>query len=983
MRNNDPFADLIRSLEENLEREGDWTPPETPRRPVATGGGNPRRWLWVIIPILLFILLSRGLGFYANWFWYDSLGLTSVFLTRIWASFGLFAAGALIFWFFLAFNMLLAQRLEPRGLADTALDQFADAIGVRVRTLLLGGAALLAIFVGFSTADVWESVLVYLNQGTFNLVDPIFNRDISFFMFTLPIWQWLRTWLMVMGVVTLLATALVAGVGLRGWNIRTPVLAHLSALGAFILLLVAWQYRLDAYQLVYADRGVVAGAGYTDVNAQLPAYNLLAIITLITAVLLLVTAFLRRTWRMIVAVLVVWVLVAILAGSVYPGFVQRFRVSPNELNLERPYIANNIEFTRIAFGLDQIAVQPYDASRQLTAQGLLDEPETVRNIRLWDYRPLLQTYSQVQALTQYYEFNDVDVDRYTIDGEVQQVMIAARELAPERLNQNAQTWINRRLFYTHGYGVAASPVAKITRDGLPEFLLKDLPIQGSIPVTQPQIYFGERTNDYVIARTNEPEFDYPSGERNVTTSFEANTGITMSLGARLLFALHFADINLLLNQDINPDSQLLWRRNIMERIQEVAPFLLFDSDPYVVVGGDGRLYWIVDAYTMSDRFPYSEPISAAFGESTNQPVRLNYIRNSVKIVTSAYDGTMQFYVMDENEPIIAAYSRIFPALFAPFSAMPDDLKAHIRYPEDLFRVEASVYRIYHMTEVNQFYNKEDVWAWPEEFYENQLAPMEPYYVLMQLPDSEELDYVQILPFTPANRENMTAWLAAQSDPDNYGQKLVYEFGKDSLVYGPKQIEARIDQDPIISEQLTLWGQQGSNVIRGNLLVIPIGGSLLYVEPLYLQAVNGRIPELKRVILATSDRVVMAENLGLALAQLFGRDVLADANLADLAAGAPSTLPDTETAPASGDDGAAPTEAANLEVLIARANTQYNQAQTYLRDGDWAGYGEAIEALRVTLEQLATLTGVPTAPTPAPTLEAAPTPAAEATPAAEG
>ncbi len=474
-----------------------------------------------------------------------------------------------------------------------------------------------------------------------------------------------------------------------------------------------------------------------------------------------------------------------------------------------------------------------------------------------------------------------------------------------------------------------------------------------------------------LPRTNEPEFDYPSGERNVTTSFEANTGIHMSLGARLLFALHFADINLLLNQDINPDSQLLWRRNIMERIQEVAPFLLFDSDPYVVVGGDGRLYWIVDAYTVSDRFPYSEPIAAAFGEPANRTVQLNYIRNPVKIVTSAYDGTMQFYVMDESEPIIAAYTRIFPALFTPFSAMPEALKAHIRYPEDLFRVEASVYRIYHMTDVNQFYNKEDVWAWPEEFFENQLTPMEPYYVLMQLPDSEELDYVQILPFTPANRENMTAWLAAQSDPDAYGQKLVYEFGKDSLVYGPKQIEARIDQDPIISEQLTLWGQQGSNVIRGNLLVIPIGGSLLYVEPLYLQAVNGRIPELKRVILATSDRVVMAENLGLALAQLFGRDILADANLADLAAGAPPALPGAAATPAAGAEGAAPAEAANLEVLIAHANTQYNQAQTYLRDGNWASYGEAVEALRVTLEQLATLTGVPIAPTPAPTLEATP------------
>ncbi|MCB0135344.1 MAG: UPF0182 family protein, partial [Caldilineaceae bacterium] len=507
-----------------------------------------------------------------------------------------------------------------------------------------------------------------------------------------------------------------------------------------------------------------------DVNAQLPAYNLLTIVTLITAVLLIITAFLRRGWRAIVAVLVAWVAIAFVAGSLYPGFVQRFQVSPNELSLERSFIDENIRFTRLAFGLDDIELASYDASQQLTPQALLTEPETVRNVRLWDYRPLLQTYNQVQALRQYYEFNDVDVDRYIVDGQRRQVMVAARELVADRLNEDAQTWVNRKLVYTHGYGVAMSPVELVTSDGLPEFYVQDLPPRGVIDLTVPQVYFGELTNDYVIGRTNMEEFDFPQGGGNVTTRFSADTGIDMTFWNRLLFALRFADINLVLNQDITSESQLLWRRNIVDRVQTLAPFLQFDQDPYVVVGEDGRLYWIIDAYVTSNRFPYSEPY---FG-------RFNYIRNSVKVVIDAYDGMPTFYVVDPSEPITAAYARIFPALFQPLEAMPEFLLRHIRYPTDLFSVQAEMYRTYHMTDATDFYNKEDLWSWPEEVFYNEPQPMEPYYVLMQLPDSDSLDYMQILPFTPANRENMVAWMAAQSDPDKYGDKLVYNFGKDSL-----------------------------------------------------------------------------------------------------------------------------------------------------------------------------------------------------------
>lgn len=964
MRNNDPFADLIRSLEENLQRgddlrsedddsgnSGGWIPQGPTQQEMPEFNG--RRFLWFLLPILILIFFNRIMTFYTDWFWYDSLDFSSVFFTRIWSQFGLFAAVSVAFWLFLATNVLIARRIEPRGFAGTPFEAISQALRVRISTILLFFGAIVALIVGASASANWEEVLLYLNQGSFNFSDPLFGRDVSFFIFTLPIWQALRSMLFGMTFFTLLATGVVYGVGWRGWNNRRPVLTHLSVLGAFLFLLIAWQYRLDAFNLVYSTRGAVTGAGYTDVHAQLPVYNLLAIVTMLTAILLIVTVYLRSAWRAIVVVLGIWVVIAVVAGNIYPSLVQRFQVSPNELNLERPYIADNIEYTRIAFDLNNVETINYDASAPLTINDIQSEPQTITNIRLWDYRPLLQTYNQIQALRQYYEFTDIDVDRYMIDGDLRQVMLAARELAPENLNTNAQTWVNRRLVYTHGYGVAASPVAQVTSDGLPEFLVQDLPPTGVITITQPQIYFGEKASDYVIARTNEPEFDYPRGEGNETTRFSADTGISMGFGTRLLFAIHFADLNMMLNSDINADSQLLWRRNIVERAQSVAPFLEYDADPYLVIGDDGRLFWFQDAYILDNRFPYSEPIA------TQGLGRFNYMRNAVKVVTNAYDGTMQFYVVDENEPITQAYSQIFPDLFTPLSEMPADLLDNIRYPNDLFTVQAAVFRTYHMTDPVEFYNKEDMWAWPQEIFDNQPQNMEPYYVLMELPDTNELDFIQILPFTPANRENMIAWLAAKNDPDDYGKKLVYEFGKDSLFYGPKQIEARIDQDPTISQQISLWDQAGSNVIRGNLLVIPIGESLIYVEPLYLQAENGQIPELKQVILATANRVVMAENLGLALAELFGSDVLTDAQLAELASGI-----DPEDSNAISVTGA-PTDlaASTVEDLILNANTTYEDAQRSLSNGDWAAYGAQMDNLQQILEQLAATAGIEATPLP--------------------
>ncbi|MCY3903397.1 MAG: UPF0182 family protein [Caldilineaceae bacterium] len=981
MAERNPFNELLESLdeddweqiEEELLQEDNGPPgPAAPRRGGGNGGqgGGGRLLWWLLLPFLALILFNTVLGFYTDWLWYDSLALTSVFFTRIIASLGLFAVGAVGFWLFFVVNVMVARRLNPQGLAETPVMEVIQSIGVRLTPIIVLVGAFFAFFMGTGASSAWEELLLFYNQQPFGRADPIFGRDVSFFLFTLPIWQFLRGWLMTATVITLIATALASGIGWRGWNAPAAVRAHLSLLGALILLLIAWRYRLDALELVYSARGAVFGAGYTDVHAQLPAFTILVFVTIIAAILLLVNVFLRQAWRAIVVVIVGWVAISALAGNVYPNLVQRFQVNPNEFTREREYIAHNIEFTRAAFGLDNIVDENFDAASELTADELLSQPDTIRNIRLWDYRPLLQTYNQVQALRQQYQFTDIDIDRYDVEGERRQLMLSARELIPDQLEQPAQTWVNRKLVYTHGYGVAASPVAEITPDGLPTFVLKDLPVQGILEVTRPQIYFGERTNDYVIVKTETEEFDYPRGEGgNVFTTFEGDTGINIGgFLPRLAFAIQFADINLFISQELNSESELLWRRNILLRTQEVAPFLRFDSDPYIVVGDDGHLYWFLDAYTVSGRFPYSEPTDVG---TRTLPPGFNYIRNPVKVIIDAYTGDMNFYVVEPDEPIAAAYARIFPDLFTSFDEMPDDLRAHIRYPNDLFSIQAGVFRTYQMTEPTDFYNREDVWAWPEEIFDNQSRPMEPYYVLMQLPGNSDLDFIQILPFTPANRENMISWLAAQNDPAKYGEMLVYRFGKDSLVFGPKQIEARIDQDPVISSQLSLWNQQGSQVIRGNLLVIPIGESLLYVEPLYLQAATGKIPELKRVILATSERVIMAENLGLALAEQFGRDVLSDEKLAELALSAggrtTSVLP-PESAPAEKVDLGGST----LEELILEANSRYSLAQNALMAGNWAAYGAELDALQQVLERMMEVSGVSTeeAPQPVPTPTAA-------------
>jgi uncharacterized membrane protein (UPF0182 family) len=607
--------------------------------------------------------------------------------------------------------------------------------------------------------------------------------------------------------------------------------------------------------------------------------------------------------------------------------MQRFQVEPSELDKERAYIKNNIQLTRLAFGLDQIEERDIPVELAPSEQDIAQNSATINNVRLWDYRPLKDTYNQIQSIRLYYDFNDIDVDRYQIDGSYRQVLLGARELSPEKLASQAQTWVNRRLQFTHGYGVALSPTNEVTEQGLPNLWVKDVPPVGTIEIERPEIYFGEKTVDYVIANTRVAEFDYPKGDTNVYTRYEAGRGIKLnSLIRKLIFAWELGDINILISGELTPESQLLYRRNIQQRVQHIAPFLKLDSDPYMVID-DGKLFWIQDAYTVSDRYPYSQPTAEG----------INYVRNSVKVVTSAYDGSVTFYLIDPEDAVANTYAAIFPALFTPIEEMPESLRAHLRYPLDLFRVQVSVYQTYHMQDPRVFYNKEDLWTTPVETYADAERSMEPYYVIMRLPGEEQEEFVLMLPFTPTQKDNMITWLAARSDGDKYGTLIAYNFPKDKLIYGPRQIEARIDQDPTISSQLTLWGQKGSQVIRGNLLVIPIEQSILYVEPVYLKAERGQLPELKRVVVASGDLITMEPTLAQSLNAIY--------------AGLPAEELPAVVSPATPET---PTELAELAKL---AQEHYVKAQDYLKEGDWAGWGEELQKMEEVLSQLVELATV--------------------------
>ncbi len=799
--------------------------------------------------LLLWIGGSIAANIYVDWLWFDNLGYLSVFTTILTTRVALFVLGALVFAAVFGVNVYLAQRFSPKGISpEAALNIPLEALTWARRLVFIGlivAGILLSIVFGAAASGYWETALRFTNAEMFNLTDPLYNRDVSAYLFDLPFYRFLQGWALGVVIVNALFAVGIYAINfaLGGFQFSlTPTLrAHLSGLGVVFFLLLAIGYWLSLQELLYSARGAAYGAAYTDVVIRQPALRVLIVISIIVSILLAANSFLR--WQGLpLAAIGIWFLTLTLGTGLLPAAVQRFQVQPNEFEREETYIERSIEMTREGFALNRIEEQPYDSSPEvITPEIVADNPGTFENIRLWDHRPLRDIYNQIQFFRLQYSFLDIDIDRYTIDGDYRQVMVGTRELVQSQLDPQAQTWVNERLQYTHGYGAAMSPVTEFTQDGLPEFFLQDIPpepVTGAPHVDVPQVYFGEATDDWVIVRSTTPEFDHPTDAGPVYQSFEGD-GVSISgLLSRVLFAWRFTDLNILITGAITDESQILYFREIQERVGHLAPFLALDSDPYIVVA-DGKLYWVQDAYTISDRFPYSEPAPSGF----------NYIRNSVKAVIDAYDGSVDLYVADESDGIIRTYRSVFPDLFKPMSEMPEALRSHLRYPEDFFTIQADKYLKFHMTDPQVFYNQEDLWNFPLElFFSDQAQVMEPYYLIMGLPGEEQEEFVLIMPFTPDGKPNLVGWLAARNDGENYGSLIAYTFPKERQIDGPQQVEARITTNPEISQQFTLWDQAGSNVLRGNLLVIPVGDHLLYAEPIYLKAEDIDYPQLTRVVL---------------------------------------------------------------------------------------------------------------------------------------
>ncbi|OYT74346.1 MAG: hypothetical protein CFK49_08865 [Armatimonadetes bacterium JP3_11] len=920
-----------------------------------------------VIALILIAMLFGGVlvNLYTDYLWFvHDVKYPQIFgriLALRWVLFLLTAVG---FFLFALVNLMIANRIagatEASDLAIRGgrIVRITRAVRRGTYYLLILGALVFSVFVGLSASAYWHELMLFQNAQSFGVKDPLFNMDIGFYVFRLPFMSF------VSGL--LVFTALVALVGIGafyyfnralGWLGGMPtflpsVKPHMLILATLFLLAFAWYLWLARYDLVFSEHDQFFGAGYTDIHARLPILNITVFGLLIAAVLCLVS--LRRGAGLLLPIggFAVALLFWIAASLIYPPLVQRFVVIPNQLERESEYIERHLAFTRRAYNLDTIQVRVMDVRDDLTAADLQGAQGTLANLRLWDFRPLRQVYNGLQALKPYYAFVDIDVDRYTVNGALRQVLLSVRELNLEGLPATAQRWQNLHLLYTHGFGLVMNPVNEATAEGQPVFWIRNLPpqvepsVQEAIPVTNPAIYFGENLESYAIVRSNLKELDYPKltgtgdAEENVYTTYNGDGGVPIGgLLTRLMFAIRLSDQNIMLTGDLNAESRLLFRRNIRERLQAMLPFIRWDEDAYPVIH-NGEIVWIYDGYTVSRNYPYSRPFF-----SRDRIVRqFNYLRNSVKATVHAYTGEVNFYISDESDPLIRAYAQAYPNVFKPLSEMPAGLRNHIRYPIDLFEVQAQLLELYHTTDARIFFNKEDVWAIAREILQNnETVPMTPYYVIMQPPGEQQPRYMLTLPFTPQQRKNLVAWLAAHCDPDRYGELVLYRFPKQKTVYGPEQIEARINQNPEITQQLNLWNQQGSQVFRGNLLIIPLGQAMLYFKPIYLQArTEGAIPELKKVVLASGERVVMTdtvdEGLQLLLARRVGRTpprLTQD-----------GTTPPTPTAP--------PTPvgtSADLRNLAREANRVYREAQSALRNGDWATYGERMKQLEQLLKQM--------------------------------
>jgi uncharacterized protein len=904
---------------------------------------RPGRIAFVLVLLLIFLAGPSVIRFYTDWLWFGEVGYQSVYATMIRTQGTLFTATFLlaVIWFTVNFRVALSSIGDLRPVFTTREGiELTLPSGKQLRALATSVSALLALVIGLYAAGRWELWVAWRNGVPFGTADPILGRDVGFYVYSLPFLQLLRGLGQAVVVLAALASAglyLVSGSLSSGFPARmsmTPAARrHLSLLVASFLLLLAWGAWLHRAEHLVQTSGLLHGASYSDVYGRMPAALALVAAGIVGAALAVVHALGPRNWPIPVAI-ALYGMVSI-AGEGYSGLLQRFSVTPNEQVRETPFIQHNIAATRKAFALDQVDVRAVSGDALLTREDIANNSATLENVRLWDHAPLLETFGQIQEIRTYYDFASVDNDRYMIDGKLRQVMLSARELNSASLP--ARTWVNERLTFTHGYGLTLGPVNQVTSEGLPVLFVRNLPPE-TIPdlkIDEPSLYFGELSNDYVIVRTRTPEFHYPRGDENETTRYSGKGGVPLgTLWRKLLFAMRFGSYQIILSDDIESESRILFNRNIRERVERIAPFLSFDRDPYLVLA-DGRLYWLYDAYTTSDRYPYSTPAGA-----------VNYIRNSVKFVIDAYDGTTTAYLSDAMDPIAATFARIFPEMFKPLSEMPASIRQHVRYPEDIFAIQSQVFATYHMTQPAVYYNREDQWEIPAVDEGTERNVMQPYYTIMRLPGEKEAEFIQMLPFTPRRRDNLAAWLVARSDGEHYGRLSVFEFPKQKLVFGPRQVVARITQDQVISPQISLWSQQGSQVIWGTLMVIPIEESLIYVRPLYLRASGGRIPELTRVIVAYENRIVMEETLEAGIARLFNdagprpqtpRDTRAPQGPG------PGPGPTPPPAAAAGDPG--------LAALATQAQGHYERAVQAQRAGDWAAYGEELRQLGQILERM--------------------------------
>ena len=887
------------------------------------------RWrtlkLIIAAAVLLVALLALISGLIQKGLWMRQLGYSGVFWTLLSLRWELFCVAFVVALLYLWINLRLAARNGATFRAGhlTSESTVAATLGIQISPTVLklataavaGVAALVLALIFYAQ---WDTYLRFRYGGSFGLSDPLFGVDVGFYLFRLPFYELLQGSLTALTLITLLAVlAFYAYFGLlrssRAGQMdsrRAKAVPHLSILSFVLVASFGWGFYLDHYELLYSTQGVVYGAGYTADHVTRIAFWIMTAAAAALCALLVLNIF-RPRFRAIAIGCGIYVALYFIAVLLVPALFQRFMVQPNELARETPYLKNNIEFTRKAYSLDTIQETSYPALAELTPEVIARNQDTIQNIRLWDWRPLLQMYQQAQEIRLYYQFYQADVDRYHLPDGYHQVMLSARELSTE-LPAAAQTWVNQKLQFTHGYGVVMSFVSKTIGGGFPQYVVENIPPESTygLHIKQPSIYYGESMPGYRIVATGVKELDYPKGNQNVYTSYQGTGGIPLDgLWKRLLFAWTQADVNILFTSYLQPGSRIqIWRR-VQERVKQIAPFLRLDQDPYAVVS-EGKQYWIQDAYTVSDHFPYSNPHAADFEQG------LNYIRNSVKVVVDMYDGTVRFYIMDPTDPVLAVYRRAFPGVFKDLNMLSADLKAHLRYPEDLFSIQADQYRTFHMTVPQVFYNREDLWVLPEENYAGKVAPMKPYYILMKLPASDQLEYLLMTPFTPQKRNNMISWMAARSDFPDYGKMLFYQLPKEKLIYGPMQIEAMIDQNTTIAQQLTLWDQKGSRVIRGNLIAVPIENSFMYVVPVYLTAEGTDFPQLKRVIVISGDKVAMEPTLDEAIQSVFG------------------TQPPQN-----------PVQVPRGQPDLGQARAQFDEAQKAMQQGNWGNFGKAMDALK--------------------------------------